>query len=81
MEILAARLLRYSIKRDSLHDLVKQILSHQEFAIFSFDSHNFNAKVHGVFNIIAARVQIADFFAFFYGFRDLSLKFQLTNLE
>ena len=74
-EVLTARLLLLTFKKDSLHDLVKQIPIHKKFAIFSFDSRNFNAEVQNVSNIFAARGQITNFFAFFYGFGDLSLKF------
>jgi hypothetical protein len=60
---------------DSLHNQVKQILVHQEFAIFSFYSQNFNAEVQNVSNIFAARFQVLNFYTIFNSFRDKSLKF------
>ena len=75
VEVLPARLLLFPFMKDSLHDLVKQFLRHQEFAVFSFDPHSFNAEVQNLSNIFTARFQIANFFAFFDGFWDLSLKF------
>ena len=75
MEVLPARLLLFPFKKNSLHDLFKQFLRHQEFTVFRFDSHSFNAEVQNVPNIFAARGQFTNFFAFFYGFGDLSLKF------
>jgi hypothetical protein len=48
---------------------------HQEFAVLSFDSQDFNAEVQNVSNIFAARFQILDFLAVFNGFGDDFLKF------
>ena len=81
VEVLPARLLLFPFTKDTLHDLVKQFFRHQEFTVFRFDSKNLNAEVQNVSNIFAARIQIAHFFAKFDGFRDLSLKFQLTLFE
>ena len=81
VKVLPARLLLFPFSKDTLHDLVKQFFRHQEFTVFRFDSKNFNAEVQNVSNIFAARVQISHFFAKFDGFRDLSLKFQLTLFE
>ena len=81
VEVLPARLLLFPFTKDMLHDLVKQFFRHQEFTVFRFDCKNFNAEVQNVSNIFAACVQISHFFAKFDGFRDLSLKFQLTLLE
>ena len=81
VEVLPARLLLLPFTKDTLHDLGKQILGHQEFTVFRFDCKNFNAEVQNVSNIFAACVQISHFFAKFDGFGDLSLKFQLTLLE
>ena len=75
VEVLPARLLLFPFKKDSLHDLFKQFLRHQEFAVFRFDSQSFNAEVQNVSNIFAARGQFTNFFTFFDGLWDLSLEF------
>ena len=81
MEVLAVNLLLFPFKMDLLHDLIKQIFSHQKVTIFRFDSQNFDAEVQHLFNIFAACIQIVHFFAFFDCFRDLSCNLQLTLLE
>ena len=59
-----------------LHNLIKQILSHQKFAVFGSDSKNFNTEVQHQFDIFAAGIQVVHFFAIFDRFRDQSLQFQ-----
>ena len=81
LEILVARHFLLPLSKDSLHNQVKQILMHQEFAVLSFDSQDFNAEVQNVSNIFAASFQILDFFTVFNGFGDDFLKFQLTLLD
>ena len=73
---MVASLLLFPFKIDLRHDLVKEIIGHQQGDVFRLDSQNLKCEIHHFFHIIFAIWQIVDFFfTFFDRFGDVIFYF------
>ena len=72
---MVASLLLFSWEINLRHDLVKEIIGHQQGDVFRFNSKNLKCEVHHLLHIIFAIRQIVFLFAFLDRFGDVIIYF------